>query len=113
MSIPPALTIAAVPAIVITTWLYLHKDADVEQRANITRAEMRVEKAQFDRDFARARGVQIDPDLEKLEHRIKEAEVSLAAAEQKAKDNETGDQRGFVKNELDNLFKPEPKEVQK
>ncbi len=112
MSVPPVLTLAVVPAVLVTTWLYVHSDEDVKTRADVQRAEMRVEKARFDKDFAALQKTE-KSDLEILRERIVEAEANLAAAEAREKQKSTNDQRSFVKNALDDLFKPEPLEANK
>lgn len=107
MSVPPALLAVFIPAGLFAAWLFLHKDADVEQRIDKREAIHQRESAEFDRDFARITG---DKEAETVaKERAKQADERVIMAEKKREEREAGDQRNAVRDGIDKFLKPEEK----
>lgn len=105
MNIPPALLAIFLPAGIFAAWLYLHKDADIEQRMDAKEAVQARESAEFDRDFARLSG---DKEAENVAvDRAKEAEKRLSIAKQKLDERAKLDQREAVREGVDKFLRPE------
>lgn len=108
MTLPPALMALAIPAGLFAAWLFLHKDADVEQRIDKKEAIHAVESANFDKDFARITGDRQGEKtaLERLEKSQKDLEASYNARLERI----ANDQRGAVRNGVDEFLKPKEAE---
>ena len=109
MTLPPALVALVIPAGLFAAWLFLHKDADVEQRIDKKEAIHERESASFDRDFARLTG---DKQGEKTAfQRLEESQKQLDKAVEARLNRSKNDQREAVRNGVDDFIKP--KEEQK
>lgn len=109
MTFPPALVALVIPAGLFAAWLFLHKDADVEQRIDKKEAIHERESASFDRDFARLTG---DQQGEKAAfQRLEESQKQLDKAVEARLNRSKNDQREAVRNGVDDFIKP--KEEQK
>ena len=109
MTFPPALVALVIPAGLFAAWLFLHKDADVEQRIDKKEAIHERESASFDRDFARLTG---DKQGEKTAfQRLEESQKQLDKAVEARLNRSKNDQREAVRNGVDDFIKP--KEEQK
>lgn len=92
-------------------FLYLHKDADVEQRIDKREAIHQRDNAEFDRDFAKANG---DKEaVEEAKKRIASAQADIALAEKLKAEHAKNDQRKALRESLDETLKPDPEENQK
>ena len=108
MNAPPALLALVIPAGLFAAWLFLHKDADVEQRIDKREAVHQRESAEFDRDFARLTG---DKEGEKkATERASHAEEKLKTAEAVRDARGQTDQRAAVRDGVDQFLKPKPKD---
>lgn len=105
MNFPPALIALVIPAGLFAAWLFLHKDADVEQRIDRKEAIHQMESANFDRDFARITGDKNGEKtaLERLEDSQKRLDEAIKAREKRA----SMDQRDAVRGSVDEFIKPE------
>lgn len=109
MTFPPALVALVIPAGLFAAWLFMHKDADVEQRIDRKEAIHERESASFDRDFARLTG---DKQGEKSAfQRLEESQRQLDKAVEARLNRSKNDQREAVRNGVDDFIKP--KEEQK
>ena len=109
MTFPPALVALVIPAGLFAAWLFLHKDADVEQRIDKKEAIHERESASFDRDFARLTG---DKQGEKTAfQRLEESQKQLDKAVEARLNRSKNDQREAVRSGVDDFIKP--KEEQK
>lgn len=106
MNIPPSLIFLLVPAALVGAWLFLHKDADIEQRIEKREAIHQRESANFDKDFARMSGDAAG--VQQAQQRAQEADAKLANIEQQNAARAAGDQRAAVRDSVDELLKPEP-----
>ena len=111
MNAPPALIAVFLPAGIFAAWLYLRKDADIEQRIDTREAIHARESAEFDRDFAKLAGEKEDEEVAK--ERAKAAEKRLFIAKQKMDEMAKSDQRGAVREGVDDFLKPKPEENKK
>lgn len=92
-------------------FLYLHKDADVEQRIDKREAIQQRDNAEFDRDFSRANG---DKEaVEAAKKRIASAQADIELAEKLKAEHAKNDQRKSLRESLDDTLKPEPEETAK
>lgn len=104
MTFPPALVALVIPAGLFAAWLFLHKDADVEQRIDKKEAIHERESASFDRDFARLTG---DKQGEKTAfQRLEESQKQLDKAVEARLNRSKNDQREAVRNGVDDFIKP-------
>ncbi|WP_124515242.1 hypothetical protein [Acidovorax sp. FJL06] len=104
MTFPPALVALVIPAGLFAAWLFLHKDADVEQRIDKKEAVHERESASFDRDFARITG---DKQGEKsADARMKEAQKQVEASVKARQERANSDQREAVRSGVDEFLKP-------
>ena len=104
MTFPPALVALVIPAGLFAAWLFLHKDADVEQRIDKKEAIHERESASFDRDFARLTG---DRQGEKSAfQRLEESQKQLDKAVEARLNRSNNDQREAVRNGVDDFIKP-------
>lgn len=104
MTFPPALVALVIPAGLFAAWLFLHKDADVEQRIDKKEAIHERESASFDRDFARLTG---DKQGEKAAfQRLEESQKQLDKAVEARLNRSKNDQREAVRNGVDDFIKP-------
>lgn len=105
--VSPALMALFIPAGLLAVWLFLHKDADVEQRIDRREAVHERESAEFDRDFARLNG---DKAAEEVAiQRAAEASGRVKAAEEARQARAKEDQRAAVRGGVDTFLKPEQK----
>lgn len=104
MTFPPALVALVIPAGLFAAWLFLHKDADVEQRIDKKEAIHERESASFDKDFARITGDKQGEKsaLQRLEDSQKQLDEIVKARQERAKN----DQREAVRNGVDEFIKP-------
>lgn len=104
MTFPPALVALVIPAGLFAAWLFLHKDADVEQRIDKKEAIHERESASFDRDFARVTG---DKQGEKTAlERLEESQKRLDQVMKARQERDKNDQRGAVRDGVDEFIKP-------
>lgn len=108
MTFPPALVALVIPAGLFAAWLFLHKDADVEQRIDKKEAIHERESANFDKDFARITGDKQGEKtaLQRLEESQKQLDEIVKARQERAK----SDQREAVRNGVDDFIKPKEAE---
>lgn len=104
MTFPPVLAALIIPAGLFAAWLYLHKDADIEQRIDKKEAIHQRDSAEFDRDFARL--TNDDEGKKTAKIRIEDAENKINKAEVEAKKREKTDQRAAVRDGVDEFLKP-------
>jgi hypothetical protein len=104
MTFPPALAALVIPAGLFAAWLFLHKDADVEQRIDKKEAIHEVESASFDKDFARATGDK--QGFTTAMQRLEESQKRLDEAYKARIKRESTDQREAVRNGVDDFLKP-------
>lgn len=105
MTIPPAFAALLIPALLLAIWIYLHKDADIEQRIDAREAQHQIESAAFDKDFSRMTG---DKDGEKLaSERLEESKSMLKKAQESRENRKNTDQRPELRDNVDNILKPE------
>lgn len=104
MTFPPALVALVIPAGLFAAWLFLHKDADVEQRIDKKEAIHERESANFDKDFARITGDKQGEKtaLQRLEESQKQLDAVVKARQERAK----SDQREAVRSGVDDFIKP-------
>ena len=104
MTFPPALVALVIPAGLFAAWLFLHKDADVEQRIDKKEAIHERESASFDKDFARITG---DKQGEKSAlQRLEDSQKQLDKAVEARLNRSKNDQREAVRNGVDDFIKP-------
>ncbi|WP_089649282.1 hypothetical protein [Escherichia coli] len=104
MTFPPALMALVIPAGLFAAWLFMHKDADVEQRIDRKEAVHERESASFDKDFASITG---DAEGKKSASiREKDAEQRIAEAEKSRKERASEDQRAAVRQGVDEFLTP-------
>ena len=103
MNIPPALAVFLLPAVLITLWLYLHKDADIEERIDKKEKIQQLESAKFDRDFAKITGNKIAET--EADSSIKDSEKQLKDIQQQKKKRQEKDQRDTVRAAVDDLIR--------
>lgn len=108
MTAPPALLALFIPAGLFAAWLFLHKDADIEQRIDKKEAIHQRESAEFDRDFARITGD--GAGAERANNRIQQAEKEIKEAQDAKNKRAEMDQRTAIRDGVDEFLKPE-KEV--
>ena len=107
MGASPALLALFIPAGLFAAWLFLHKDADVEQRIDKREAIYQRESADFDKDFSKFNG---DTDGEAAaKERIAAADAKIKEADVERSKREKTDQRGAVRDGVDKFLKPENK----
>lgn len=104
MNLPPALMAFLLPAGLFTAWLFLHKDADVEQRIDKREAVHKMESAKFDKDFSRLTG---DKDgEEEAKKTYTDAEKELKIADDAKKQRLESDKRNSVRDGIDEFLTP-------
>ena len=105
MTVPPALLALFIPAGLFAAWLYLHKDADIEDRIDKKEAVTAIESAQFDRDFARITGDK--EGLSNAENAIIDAKKRLHGVESQHEKRRETDKRGAVRDGVDEFLRNE------
>lgn len=104
MTFPPVLAALIIPAGLFAAWLFLHKDADIEQRIDKREAIHQREGAEFDKDFARMTGDSAGAD--RANARIREAEEKIKEANLAKENRQKTDQRAAVRDGVDEFLKP-------
>ena len=105
MNAPPALMAALIPAGLFAAWLFLHKDADIEQRIDKKEAVQKLESAEFDRDFARM--TSDSEGAKRAEIKITNAEKKIEITEKVKENKDKKDQRIAVRNSIDDFLTPD------
>ena len=104
MTFPPALVALVIPAGLFAAWLFLHKDADIEQRIDKKEAVHAIESANFDKDFARITGDK-QGESEALK-RLEDSQKKLDEAYRARMERASSDQRAAVRSGVDEFMKP-------
>ena len=108
MTLPPALAAIMIPAGLFAAWLFLHKDADVEQRIDKRDAIHEQESANFDRDFSRLTG-DVRGEAE-ANDRKNAAEIKIVEVDKARKERAKNDQRAAVMQGVDDFLASKEKE---
>ena len=111
MNVPPALFFLLLPAAIVIGWLYLHANADVEQRINVREAQHMIDSASIDKDFARIAGDKAGE--EAAQKRIAAAEQQLQAAVAAREARAKTDERVKVRSAVDQLINNPQQEKRK
>lgn len=108
MTLPPALAAIMIPAGLFAAWLFLHKDADIEQRIDKKESIHQRESAEFDKDFAKITGD--SGGIDRANSRIAEAEKQIKDADKAKEKRQQTDQRAAVRDGVDDFLKPGSKD---
>lgn len=103
MNLSPSLLIVLLPTSLVAAWLFLSKDADVEQRMNKTQAEQRADSARVDRDFSTVMGDK--KGKADAEARIEAAKSDIATIQKAEASRAATDQRAAVREDVNKFLK--------
>ena len=104
MNLPPALFFLLLPAAIVIGWLYLHADADVEQRINVREAQHLIDSASIDKDFARIAGDKAGEEAaqKRVDNSQQQLQAAVDARDARAKTDERAKVRGAVDELINN-----------